>query len=206
MTARAACLVLVLPAAVLPAAARAECPGPGALSQGIVVETMRGTEHFARGAGGAVIVTVRPGGADFTEVTEYAGAVIPAVTRVAPDEGAERTGSLSVLDFDRGALDALLPLEPGDALRLPARYSRDDPPMEVDLGIVLSVGVAETVRIGDCAYAALPVTWALERPDGTFTTVLNFIPDLGIAYTARRELPTGQVDDDAATAIRAEGG
>lgn len=206
MTPRAARVGLILPAVLLSGAAWAECPGPGALSRGIVVETMRGAEHFARGEGGAVIVTVRPGDADFTEVTEYAGAVIPAVTRVTPDEGAERTGSLSVLDFDRGALEALLPLEPGDTLRLPARYSRDDPPMELDLGIALSVGAVETVRIGDCAYAALPVTWALERPDGTFTTVLNFIPDLGIAYTARRELPTGQVDDDAATVIRAEGG
>jgi len=189
----------------LPGVLAAECPDPGDLSRGIVIDTLRGTEHFARGADGTVIVTVRPKDATFTETTEYARGIVPVVTTITADPGSDSAGYVSTLEFDRAALDALMPPEPGDRIALPAHYTRTEPPLAVDLGLEVEVRGAEAVGIGTCSYGAVQVEYRLARPEGTFRAIMNYLPDLGLAYVAARELPSGERDDDAATLIRLEG-
>lgn len=183
-------------------AAAADCPGPGALADGIVVETLRGEEHFSRGTGGVVIVSLRPEDAGFVEITEYAGGVLPVRVVNTPDPDSDGQGYAATIDFDRAALDAILPLEPGDMLGLPARYIRDTPEISVELALELEVRGNEPVSIGDCDYTALQVEYRIIRPDGTFRTMLQFLPDLGIAYAVGRALPDGDMDNADATAIR----
>lgn len=185
-------------------AAGAECPGPGDLATGVVVESLRGEEHFARGEAGTVVVTLRPEDADFVEVTDYAGGVLPVRTVVTPDPGTDRDGYVATIDFDRAALDAILPLETGDSLGVPARYTRDRPALSVDLALELDVRGNEPVTIGDCSYTALQVEYRIIRPDGTFRSLMQFLPDLGIAFAVGRELPGGDMDSADATAIRRE--
>lgn len=163
---------------------------------------MRGEEHFAWGEGGTVTGTLRPEGQDHVEVTTYAGGFFPLSTTVTPDSGAGYTASF---DLDRAAFDALLPLEVGDSLGLPVRYSRDNPQTAVDMALTVTVRGDYPVAIGDCDYTALQVQYELERPDGTFRTMMNYLPDLGFAYVVGRVLPNEDDQTRDARSIRIEG-
>ncbi len=119
-----------------------------------------------------------------------------------PDSGAGYTAGF---EMDGAAFDALLPLEVGDTLGLPVRYTRDNPETAVDMALTITVRGDYPVVIGECDYTAVQVQYDLERPDGAFHTIMNFLPDLGFAYMVGRVLPNEDDQKKDASAIRLEG-
>jgi hypothetical protein len=90
-------------------------------------------------------------------------------------------------DLTVADLSGVLPPIPGQDAVLTTRVTDIATGQSDPVTIRLTTAAPGAIRIGDCPLTGLPVTLRFERPGSAWRQDMVWLPDIGIAYVARRQ-------------------
>jgi hypothetical protein len=167
----------------------AACPGPDSLALGgVTLRSDRETTLYRSSGDGIVTAMVTALDGSFVATTDLGFGLIPIAIRAEFADPAIPDVA-TVHDLTTDDLAAALPPVPGQTAVLTAMVTETASGLSDPVTIRIAAGPATgAIRIGDCPLTGLPVELIFERPGLSWRQDMVWLPDIGIAYLARRQI------------------